>query len=43
MIEKIELSQVALVVEWSLARCCKSIYLGSIPIHDMNPFGLGQG
>ena len=38
-----ELSPVALVVEWSLARCCKSTWLESIPVNDMNPFGLGQG
>ena len=31
------------MVEWSLARRCKSTWLGSIPVNDMNRFGLGQG
>ena len=41
--EMYELSLVSLVVEWSLASCCKSVWLGSIPVHHMNHFGLGQG
>ena len=40
MIEKQGLAPIVLVVEWSLARCCKSVSLGSIPAHDVNPFRL---
>ena len=31
------------MVEWLLAKCSKSTWLGSIPVHDMNHFGPDQG
>ena len=43
MIEKYEISSIAPMVVWSLARCCKSTRLGSIPAHDMNSFRLCHG